>query len=101
MVNSSKDKYFCIFGGGAIRGLAYLGAIKAMQELNLEIKVFAGSSVGAIFATLATLEYTEEEFNVIFEEVNFELFIDVSFDIAKKFAIRKVEHSKQRNTQNH
>lgn len=92
MVNSSKDKYFCIFGGGAIRGLAYLGAIKAMQELNLEIKVFAGSSVGAIFATLATLEYTEEEFNVIFEEVNFELFRDVRFDIAKKFAISKGEH---------
>lgn len=92
MNNSATEKYFCIFGGGAIRGLAYLGAIKAMKELNVEIKAFAGSSVGAIFATLATLDYSEEEFKTIFEEVNFELFRDVRFDIAKKFAISKGEH---------
>ena len=27
-------KYTCLFGGGAIRGVSYIGAIKAMEELN-------------------------------------------------------------------
>lgn len=87
----SKD-YFCIFGGGAIRGLAYLGALRAMQEMNIAIKAFAGSSVGSVFAVFAAMNFSNEEFLKVFDEVNFELFRDVRFDIAKKFAISKGEH---------
>ena len=87
-----SKEYFCIFGGGAIRGLAYLGAMQAMQELGVTIKAFAGSSVGAVFAAFASLDYTYDEFREIFNEVNFDLFRDVRFDLAKKFAISKGEH---------
>lgn len=87
----SKD-YFCIFGGGAIRGLAYLGALQAMQEVGVNIKAYAGSSVGAVFAAYAALDYTCEEFRTVFDEVNFDLFRDVRLDLAKKFAISKGEH---------
>lgn len=87
-----SKKYICIFGGGAIRGLAYLGALKAMKEFDLEIKSFAGSSVGAVFAVYAALDYSYEEFKEIFEEVNFDLFRDVQLNLAKNFAISKGEH---------
>lgn len=87
----SKD-YFCIFGGGAIRGLAYLGSLQAMQEIGVNIKAYAGSSVGAVFAAYAALDYTCEEFRTVFDEVNFDLFRDVRLDLAKKFAISKGEH---------
>lgn len=87
----SKD-YFCIFGGGAIRGLAYLGALQAMKEIGVNIKAYAGSSVGAVFAAYAALDYTCEEFRAVFDEVNFDLFRDVRLDLAKKFAISKGEH---------
>lgn len=87
-----SKEYFCIFGGGAIRGLAYLGAMQAMQELGVTIKAFAGSSVGAVFATFASLDYTCEEFRELFNEVNFDLFRDVRLDLTKKFAISKGEH---------
>jgi len=90
--NNTSNKYLCIFGGGAVRGLTYLGAIKAMNEIGIEIKAYAGSSVGSIFATFATLNYTFEEMVKVFEEVNFEMFRDVRFNIAKKFAISKGEH---------
>lgn len=86
-----KD-YFCIFGGGAIRGLAYLGSLQAMQEVGINIKAYAGSSVGAVFAAYAALDYTCEEFRTVFDEVNFDLFRDVRLDLAKKFAISKGEH---------
>ncbi len=87
-----SKEYFCILGGGAIRGLAYLGAMQAMQELGITIKAFAGSSVGAVFAAFASLDYTYDEFREIFNEVNFDLFRDVRLDLAKKFAISKGEH---------
>ena len=92
MSEIGSKQYLCIFGGGAIRGLAYLGALRAMKELGISIKSFAGSSVGAVFATYASLDYTYEEFQEIFKEVNFDLFRDVRFDLTKKFAISKGEH---------
>lgn len=92
MVKFSSKDYFCIFGGGAIRGLAYLGSLQAMKELGIRVKAFAGSSVGAVFAAFAALGYEDNEFVRVFDEVNFDLFRDVRFDIAKKFAISKGEH---------
>ena len=92
MSEIGSKQYLCIFGGGAIRGLAYLGALRAMKELGISIKSFAGSSVGAVFAAYASLDYTYEEFQEIFKEVNFDLFRDVRFDLTKKFAISKGEH---------
>ena len=87
-----NKQYLCIFGGGAIRGLAYLGALQAMKELNVQIKAFAGSSVGAVFAAFASLEYDYDEFKELFNEVNFDLFRDVQLNLAKNFAISKGEH---------
>lgn len=92
MSEIGSKQYLCIFGGGAIRGLAYLGAMKAMKELGVNIKSFAGSSVGAVFAAFASLDYTYDEFKELFNEVNFDLFRDVQFNIAKNFAISKGEH---------
>ena len=92
MSEIGKKQYFCIFGGGAIRGLAYLGALNAMEELGVKIKSFAGSSVGAVFAVYAALGYTGNEFLELFDEVNFDLFRDVQLNLAKNFAISKGEY---------
>ena len=92
MSEIGSKQYLCIFGGGAIRGLAYLGALRAMREIGINIKSFAGSSVGAVFAAYASLDYTFEEFEEIFKEVNFDLFRDVRLDLTRKFAISKGEH---------
>ena len=42
------------FSGGGFRGLAFLGCVKALQEKEVlnHVKSFAGSSVGALIATL-------------------------------------------------
>ncbi len=84
-------KYTCLFGGGAIRGVSYIGAIKAMEELELEIDTFGGSSVGSIIAALLAVGYTAEELKQIFIKVNFELFKDISIGIGPLFAISKGE----------
>ena len=56
----SSLKYNCIFGGGGIRGMAYIGVIKALKEFNIEIESIAGSSVGSVFAFLYALGYNED-----------------------------------------
>jgi len=84
-------KYDVIFGGGAIRGIAYIGAVKALKELGIELGAFAGSSVGAIFAGLLAVGYNIEELKTLFLDINFDLFKDIHFGLGKEFALSKGE----------
>ena len=84
-------KYTCLFGGGAIRGIAYIGAIKAFEELGLVSDTFAGSSVGSIFASLLAVGYTSDELKQIFAKVNFELGRDIAIGVGPLFALSKGE----------
>lgn len=84
-----KGSYTCIFGGGAVRGIAYVGALQALDELDIDIDILAGSSVGSIVAALVAVGYSPNEINNIFMQVNFELFRDIHFGINKDFAISK------------
>jgi len=84
-----SNDYICIFGGGAIRGLAYIGAIKALRELKINCISFVGSSVGAIFATLFALDCTTEEIKEILYDFNVFMFKDLNFGIGTDFAFSK------------
>ena len=83
----SNLKYTCLFGGGAIRGLAYVGAVRAMEELGIEYDIIGGSSVGSVFAALLACGYKSYELENLFMKVNFELFKDIHFGIGKQFAL--------------
>ena len=87
MVNPFK--YTCLFGGGAIRGLAYVGAIRAMEELGIDFDIIGGSSVGSIFATLRACGYKSYELEKLFLKVNFELFRDIHFGFGRNIALSK------------
>lgn len=91
MKNIDSFKYTCLFGGGAIRGAAHVGVIKALNELGITPSVYGGSSVGSIVAALWAIGYTYEELAEIFLSVNFELFRDISFGFNTKFAFSKGE----------
>lgn len=86
-----KDKYTCLFGGGAIRGISYVGAIKAFEELNITIDSLGGSSVGSILAAMLAVGYTADEMKDIFSNVNFNLFKDISIGLGPLFAVSKGE----------
>lgn len=87
----SSFKYACLFGGGAIRGVSYIGAIKAMEELGIIPQTLAGSSVGSIIAALLAVGYNAEELKEVFIKVNFELFKDISIGLGPIFALSKGE----------
>ena len=82
-------KYTCLFGGGAIRGLAYVGTIRALEELGVEYDIIGGSSVGSIFATLLACGYKSYELENLFMKVNFELFRDIHLGFGKGIGLSK------------
>ncbi len=84
-------KYAILFGGGAIRGMAYCGAVQALEELNVSWDIIAGSSVGSIFAGLLAVGYNATEIREIIQKVNFELFKDIQFALGPQFALSKGE----------
>ncbi len=84
-------KYTLLFGGGAVRGIAYSGTFKAIEELNIEFNTLAGSSVGAVFAALVAVGYTSDEIKNIFLKVNYDLFRDIQIGIGSQFALSKGE----------
>ena len=90
-MENKSFKYTCLFGGGAIRGAAYCGTVKAMEELGINPSTIAGSSVGSVIAGLLAVGYTARELKEIFMQVNFELFRDLQFAIGPQFALSKGE----------
>ena len=89
MTNSLK--YTCLFGGGAIRGLAYVGTVRALEELGVEYDIIGGSSVGAIIASLLACGYKSYELENFFMKVNFDLFKDIHLGFKMTFALSKGE----------
>ncbi|MDD3435704.1 MAG: patatin-like phospholipase family protein [Candidatus Gastranaerophilales bacterium] len=90
MEKSNKSlEYTCIFGGGAARGISYVGTVKALEELEIKMTTIAGSSVGAIFAGLLAVGYNAQELKEIFMHVSYELFKDIHFGFGKGFALSK------------
>ena len=91
MPESNELNYTCLFGGGAIRGAAHVGVVKALDELGVCSNIIGGSSVGSIVAALYSVGYKYDELAEIFLSVNFELFRDISFGFNSKFALSKGE----------
>lgn len=91
MENKESLKYTCLFGGGAIRGAAYAGTAKAMEDLGINPHTIAGSSVGSVIGGLLALGYTADELDDIFIKFNFEMFRDVQISLGPKFALSKGE----------
>jgi len=90
MSNNNKSlQYTCIFGGGAVRGVSYVGSLRALEDLGVCPETLAGSSVGAVFAGLLAVGYTAAELKEIFMLINYELFKDIHFGFGKDFALSK------------
>lgn len=58
-----NKKNTLVLSGGGIKGICFIGALQALQELNIlnNIKIFAGTSVGSIVCFLIIIGYTPEE----------------------------------------
>ncbi|GAB5524839.1 MAG: patatin-like phospholipase family protein [Roseivirga sp.] len=62
-------------GGGAVLGAAHIGAIRAMGESDIKVNHIAGTSIGALVATLYAFNKDWQEMKNIASELNW---IDIS-----------------------
>ncbi|RYD58642.1 MAG: patatin [Sphingobacteriales bacterium] len=77
-LSASGQYHNLVFEGGGIRGIAYAGAVKALEEQHVlgDVKVACGTSVGAITAGLLAVGYTADEMALIMEELEIQQFND-------------------------
>ena len=78
----SKKIKCLVFSGGGIRGISYVGCLRALEEVNIlsQIECFVGTSVGSIFALLLNLGYKYEELREILLSIEFDSLRDITSD---------------------
>lgn len=74
-----KKKKFLVISGGGIRGMSFIGALKALENYKIlcDIETFAGTSVGALIIVFFVIGYSIDE---IFEFIKY-------FDVTKMSSI--------------
>ena len=62
-----------VFKGGGVLGIAYTGAVKALEEEGIlkEVKRTAGTSAGSVIAALIAFNYNSEEIIEVMSMTNF------------------------------
>ncbi|OKH53950.1 hypothetical protein NIES2101_09415 [Calothrix sp. HK-06] len=64
------------FQGGGVRGTAYVGALKALEELGIYPCAVSGSSAGAIVAAFVASGFTADEMLILMSDKDFSEFLD-------------------------
>jgi NTE family protein len=70
-------KYSLILGGGAARGLAHIGVIRRLEELDLVPSEIIGTSIGALIWAFLALWYTSTEMGEIARNIPYLKLIDI------------------------
>ncbi len=85
-------KYNVIFTGGSVRGLCYAGVLKALEEENIQIKTYTGSSIGSLMIVFYALGYRADEIEEEINKLNMpKLFCDFNFNMFSNLAVSRGE----------
>lgn len=66
-----KPKLGLALGSGGAKGLAHIGALKALEENGIEFDCVAGTSIGSIVGAFYAEGYTSDEILHLLETVNY------------------------------
>jgi NTE family protein len=69
---SKRPKVGLVMSGGGAKGWAYIGLLKVMQEVGLEVDYIAGSSAGSIVGGMYALGYHPDTMLRIIRSVNWD-----------------------------
>jgi len=59
-----------VLSGGAAKGIAHIGVLKALEELGIKVKRLSGVSAGAIVSVFYAAGYSPDEMMKLLKEVN-------------------------------
>jgi len=76
-----KNPSILILSGGGIKGLAYIGVLRALEKLNLlkNFKTFVGTSIGALICALLVIGYDQLELEKFSVNFNFDKVTKLNF----------------------
>ena len=82
-----------VFAGGAALGFAHIGAIKSIEENNIQYNELIGTSFGAVVATFLSVGYNYKKITELLEEINYLKLLKINiFDLSSL-----IEQTKIRN----
>lgn len=94
---AKKYKTGLVLSGGAARGLAHLGVIKALYEKDIKPDVISGTSAGSIAGAFLADGYDPEELLEIFMEKKIYEFLGLSFGKMGLLKIHGIKEVLQKN----
>ena len=74
----NAQKVGLVMSGGAAKGIAHVGVIKALEENNIPIDYVVGTSMGAVVGSLYSAGFSPEEMEAIMLNPSFESWINGS-----------------------
>jgi len=74
-----------VFEGGGVKGISLVGAVKSAEQANVVFHRLAGTSSGAIVASLLAAGFTADEMNEIINQTPFTSFLKRSAIFNTKF----------------
>ena len=78
------------FSGGGLRGISFIGAIKALNEYDMidNVETYIGTSIGSLFATILALKLPYDYVYSKFINLELDKYIDVDIDhLFSKFGL--------------
>ena len=79
-VQDHETRVDLVFEGGGVKGIALVGALSILEERGYQFQNLAGTSAGAIVATLVAAEYKAAEIREIIAGQNFQRFMDMTWE---------------------
>lgn len=76
-----------VFSGGGVKGIAFIGALKYLEEKNIvkNVHTIVGTSVGALFGLLVTLGYKSEQIFKIIIKIDLKKLQNINTDSVLNF----------------
>ncbi len=94
-MSEEKKEIGVALAGGGLQGFAHIGALKALEELKVDISYISGTSTGSVIATLYALGYTLDEIKDICKE-KYEMILKIRKKTLCKMAINYLLHRETR-----
>lgn len=65
LYSAPRKKVALVLSGGGAKGIAHIGAIKVIEELEIPVDYVVGTSIGAIVGGLYSIGYSSEQLDTI------------------------------------
>ncbi len=70
---NQRPKVGVVLSGGGAKGMAHIGALKILEEMEIPVDYIVGTSIGSIMAGIYALGYTADEMDSLVRAQNWDL----------------------------